>query len=234
MDSRGKAYRRPSGEPPVSERYDRPVPVPSELPADNGIFAGRQPSARLDLPFVLEEMGRVPRQYAAGHVVLGRAAPKVDRPPLPADESGARHIPTLELLRVGDGRPHLFGRMPNPAREGDSRVLSVENDSPGGRGLILGVSHALTACRLSMRASHRGDSQASPVALTRTDGKTISIGRVRAAFLAEASRFAAALAAVPPRAAPREVCADASRRPVVSAVGTHLRALRQNARPGPE
>lgn len=78
MDPRRKAGSGPAGEPLVDERYARTLPITGQLPADHRFLAGGQLWARRDIPFVLEEMGRVPTQYATRDVEVRRAADEVD------------------------------------------------------------------------------------------------------------------------------------------------------------
>src|SRR6267378_7479182 len=134
MDAGREADRGRAGKSLVREAEERAVGVGGELPTHDALLSLRELLSGLDVPFVLEEPRRLPREDLPRHMVLGRATPVVDAPSLARFEASPRHVPTREMLGLGEGLPHDVNRMADASLECDGGVVALERKRTSPRG----------------------------------------------------------------------------------------------------
>src|SRR5438309_1347554 len=134
---RGARARRASRAPPQarfgvsgsyasgSGRFLRP---PAEAPSARWHPRPWAFSPRFDLPFVLENVGRLPDEDASRHVKLSRTDAEVDGSACAAVDDRLRHVPSREMLRFRERFPHDLDRMRDAPFECEGRVLTNEGE----------------------------------------------------------------------------------------------------------
>jgi hypothetical protein len=110
----------------VGEAQQGAVAIGGELVAHDAVLDD------LLLPFVLEHIGRIPHQNAAGHpFAFGwqwwARCHHVDRPAF-ATVDGRHAEPLGAFIRVGDRRPHRLDREGQPAFEGKHGAIAFHRE----------------------------------------------------------------------------------------------------------
>ena len=106
-----------------------------KLPADDGVLAVGHSLPRPDLPFVLENMGRLPGEDPPGDVKLARAGAEVDGSAFAAVDEGSRHVPTRKMLGFRERFPHRLDWVPDAPLKCEGRVVAIKHECASPRGV---------------------------------------------------------------------------------------------------
>src|SRR5206468_12119429 len=106
-----------------------------KFPAHDGVLAVGHSRPRLDLPFVLEDAGRLPDKDASCHVESARTGTEVNGAARAPFDRGRRHVPSREVLRFRERLPYDPDWMPNAPFKCEGRVVAIEHECARPRGV---------------------------------------------------------------------------------------------------